>query len=220
MTKTKKGAGRSPQPAKGPAYERILDTAFKAFMENGYAGTSTLKIATRAQVSKRDLYANFSSKQAILVACIAGRAARMRLSPTPPAPRSREMLEATLRDFGTTVIREVSQPAVTAMFRLAIAEAGNSTEVAQTLEEARSTNRAALAALLGAAQASGILGAGDSEQMMEQFFALLWGDLLLSLLLGVAATPKRAEIERRAHAATEAFFRLHSSNQEPQNMNN
>jgi len=220
VTKTKKGAGRRPQPAEGPAYERILDTAFKAFMENGYAGTSTLEIATRAQVSKRDLYANFSSKQAILVACIAGRAARMRLSPTPPAPRSREMLEATLRDFGVTVIREVSQPAVTAMFRLAIAEAGNSTEVAQMLEEARSTNRSALAALLAAAQASGILGDGDSEQMMEQFFALLWGDLLLSLLLGVAATPKRAEIERRAHAATEAFFRLHSSNQEPQNMNN
>ena len=38
--------------------ERILEAAFAAFMKNGYATTSTLEIATRARVSKRDLYAH------------------------------------------------------------------------------------------------------------------------------------------------------------------
>jgi AcrR family transcriptional regulator len=37
--------------------ERILEAAFRAFMESGYATTSTLEIATRARVSKRELYA-------------------------------------------------------------------------------------------------------------------------------------------------------------------
>jgi AcrR family transcriptional regulator len=35
--------------------ERILEAAFAAFMKSGYAMTSTLEIATRARVSKREL---------------------------------------------------------------------------------------------------------------------------------------------------------------------
>src|SRR5436305_11813211 len=50
-----------------PVKERILGAAFKAFSEDGYADTSTLDIATRAKVSKRDLYANRST--AICVCC-------------------------------------------------------------------------------------------------------------------------------------------------------
>jgi AcrR family transcriptional regulator len=192
-----------------PITERILGAAFRAFMENGYAGTSTLEIATRAKVSKRDLYANFGTKQAILVACIASRATRMRLPPNLPAPRNRDTLATALTTFGSMVLREVSQPAVTAMFRLAIAEARRSSEVAHTLDEARSVNRRALAGLLAEAQHAGILGDAEPQAMMEQFFALLWGDLLLTRLMGVAGVPKPAEIDRRARAATDAFLKLH-----------
>ena len=214
MTQRKKVAAPAPEPAaENPAYERILGAAFTAFTESGYAGTSTLDIATRAQVSKRDLYANFNSKQAILVACIARRAERMRLSPNLPAPRTLQMLAETLRNYAATVIREVSQPAVMAMFRLAIAEAKRSSDVAQTLDAARSVSRAALRDLLAAAQAREILGSGDAKHMAEQFFALVWGDLQLDLLLGVAASPKPVEIDNRADAATEAFLGLHKSAQ-------
>src|SRR5271169_2242117 len=82
--------------AENPMQERILGAAFKAFTEDGYAGTSTLEIASRAKVSKRDLYANFSSKHSVLVACIMSRAERMRLPPDLPTPRSRQMLASTL----------------------------------------------------------------------------------------------------------------------------
>ena len=40
---------------------RIIGAAFEAFVENGYAGTTTLEIATRAKVSKRDLRAERST---------------------------------------------------------------------------------------------------------------------------------------------------------------
>ena len=115
-------------------HERILGTAFKAFTEDGYAGTSTLDIATRAKVSKRDLYANFGSKHAVLVACIKSRADRMRLAPDLPAPRTREMLASTLIAFATNLVRETSHPSVIATFRLAIAEVTRSPEIAQALE--------------------------------------------------------------------------------------
>jgi AcrR family transcriptional regulator len=207
----KKEASPNPAPAaENPTCDRIIGAAFRAFMENGYAGTSTLEIATRAKVSKRDLYASFASKQAILVACIANRAARTRLPTDLPAPRNREMLAATLTTFGATVVREVSQPAVTAMFRLAISEAERSPDVAEILSASRSVNRNALAGLLAQAQATEILGEGDPQEMMEQFYALLWGDLMVRRLLGAAPVPKPAEINRRAHAATEAFLRLYA----------
>src|ERR1700693_6235375 len=106
--------------AENPMQERILGAAFKAFTEKGYAATSTLDIATRAKVSKRDLYANFVSKHAVLVACIKSRAERRRLPPTLPIPGSRQMLASTLTAFATNLIRETSHPPVIATFRLAI----------------------------------------------------------------------------------------------------
>ena len=42
--------------------KRILDAAFAAFMKNGYATTSTLEIATRSRVSKRELYTLVGNK--------------------------------------------------------------------------------------------------------------------------------------------------------------
>jgi AcrR family transcriptional regulator len=48
--------------------KRILGAALSAFMEGGFAQTSTLEIATRARVSKRELYTLFGNKEAMLVA--------------------------------------------------------------------------------------------------------------------------------------------------------
>ena len=189
--------------------DRIIGAAFGTFMTKGYAGTSMLEIATRAKISKRDLYAAFPSKQAVLLACITSRAARMRLPPDLPAPKDREMLAKTLAVFGATVIREVCEPAASSMYRLAIAEADRSPDVAAALNANRFVNRHALEQLLVRAQSAGVLGQGDPPRMMEQFFALLWGDLLVSRLLGAVSVPSRAEIERRANEATAAFLRLY-----------
>ena len=180
-------------------------------MEKGYAGTSTLEIATRAKISKRDLYANFPNKRAILLACIASRAARMRLPSDLPAPHSRDMLVSILVRFGATVLREVCQPEVIAMFRLAISEAERSPEVAEILNASRSVNRDALAELLAGAQAAGLLRDGDPRQMMERFYALLWGDLMVGRLLGVTARPEPSEIDQRAQEAAEALLKLYGN---------
>ena len=196
--------------ADNPVRGRILAAAFNAFMEDGYAGTSTLDIATRAKVSKRDLYANFGSKQEMLVACIKSRADRMRLPPDLPVPRTRQMLAATLTAFGRNLVRESSDPHVIATFRLAIAEAARSPEIAEALDRAgRDTPRAALAGLLANAQSAGLIGSGDPTEIAMQYLGLLWEGLMVGLLLGVAKRPGPAEAERRAAKATEAFLRLY-----------
>ena len=52
---------------------RILEAAFRAFTKSGYAATSTLEIATRARVSKREIYALVGNKEQMLAASIAAR---------------------------------------------------------------------------------------------------------------------------------------------------
>jgi AcrR family transcriptional regulator len=199
-----------PVPAQTATHDRILRAAFEAFTGEGYAETSTLDIARRAKVSKRDLYASFGSKHAVLVACIKSRAERMRLLPDLPAPRDRQMLAATLTGFGMNLIRETTEAPVIAAFRLAIAEASRSPEIAQTLDAVgRGRARHALAQLLANAQASGLLGAGDPAEMAAQYFGLLWEGLMVGLLLGVAPAPGPAEAEHRANTATTAFMQLH-----------
>src|ERR1700751_1099856 len=92
--------------------ERILEAAFAAFMKNGYASTSTLEIATRARVSKRELYALVGNKQEMLIACISERATRLDVPADLPRLRDRETLAQVLVSFGTKFVREVSDPAV------------------------------------------------------------------------------------------------------------
>jgi AcrR family transcriptional regulator len=199
-----------PAPAKNPIRERILRAAFEAFIEDGYAGTSTLDIATRAKVSKRDVYAHFGSKHAMLVTCIKSRAERMRRPLDLPTPHNRQMLAATLTGFATNLVREGSHPSVIATFRLAIAEATRSPEIAQALDSAgREATRRALAELLANAQSTGLIGPGEPMEMAAQYLGLIWEGLMVSLLLGVAATPEPAEAERRAANATAAFMLLH-----------
>jgi AcrR family transcriptional regulator len=102
--------------------ERILEAAFAAFMKSGYATASTLEIATRARVSKRELYALVGNKQKMLIACIRGRAKRFDVPADLPVLRDRETLALVLASFGTKLVREASDPTVIAVFRLAISE--------------------------------------------------------------------------------------------------
>ena len=197
--------------AEQPARERILGAAFEAFAEHGYAQTSTLEIATRAKVSKRELYALFGSKQQMLVACISERAQRMRPPADWPALRNRSDLDAVLTAFGAVLLHEISDPDVIAVFRLAIAEADRSPEVAQALDTyGRQAALTALRDVLERAQSAGLLDDNDARRMATRFMGLLWEDLMVGLTLGVAARPDPAAIRRRAREAADAFLRLHS----------
>jgi hypothetical protein len=125
------------------------------------------------------------------------------------AVRDRASLGAALVAFGTTLLREASDPAVIGVFRLAIAEASRSPQVARLLERAgREPNRAALAVLLAQAQSLGLLPPGDPRELAARFLTLLWGDLMIRMLLRVAPRPTSAEAARRARRATDDFLKL------------
>ena len=212
----KKAVTAPPRPrAKGSdasTRERVLTAAFAVFRKRGFSDATTLEIATRAQVSKRDLYALFGSKHTMLTACIRERASRMRrpLELAAPIPGSREAVAVTLVELGTSILRVACHPDVLAVHRLAIAESDRAPAIARTLDvSGRQANHAALGAWLQKAQAQRLIGAGDPAAMAANFLAVLWGGLLVQLLLRVRDAPTPDEIASRAHAATEAMLRLY-----------
>src|ERR1700741_4507431 len=144
--------------------KRILEAAFAAFMESGYATASTLEIATRARVSKRELYALVGNKQEMLIACISERAKRFDVPADLPVLRDRETLAQVLASFGPKLVREVSDPKGISVFRLAIAEAAQAPEVARALESTgRERSRAALRKIMAEAQESRLLTGRPDE---------------------------------------------------------
>jgi AcrR family transcriptional regulator len=189
--------------------ERILGAAFSAFTELGYSRTSTLEVATRARVSKRDLYSLVGNKLEMLVACIRSRAERFPLPAELPDSKDREMLKAVLTKFGERFLKEVTDPAVVETFRLAIAEAIGAPEVAHALDEfGRERGRSVLRGALEKAHQSALVS-GEPDEMVRQFFVLLWGDLILNLLLRTVKTPTDAEIAKRSAEAASALLVLH-----------
>jgi AcrR family transcriptional regulator len=189
--------------------ERILDAAFAVFMKCGYATASMLEIATRARVSKRELYAQVGNKEEMLIACISDRAKRFDVPADLPVLRDRETLEQVLATFGTKLVWEISDPTVIAVFRLAIAEVVHAPEVARALDSiGREASRAALRKVMTQAQAARLL-TGRPVELAQQFAGLLWRDLMVSLLLGVVERPNLREIARRARDAAAAFLQLH-----------
>ena len=189
--------------------KRILGAALSAFMEGGFAQTSTLEIATRARVSKRELYALFGNKEAMLVACITERARRLKAPADLPELRDRETLSKVLTAFGTKLLTETTDPVVVAVFRLAISESVHAPKVAQALDSmARKPTRDSLRAIMANARSAGLL-VGHPDAMTEKFLGLLSGDLMTGLLLQVADRPNTGEVARRASEATRALLQLY-----------
>src|SRR5258708_22354444 len=166
--------------------ERVLKAAFTLFREHGFSSTSMLDIVTRARVSKRDLYALFNNKHAVLATCISERAQQMRrpLDTATPVPQTRDALATLLVELGVSILKTVCHPEVLTVFRLAIAESDRAPEIARTLDSSgREANQKALSELIRSAQSRGLIGAGDPALLTARYITTLWGGLLIRLLM-------------------------------------
>ena len=123
------GPHPAPIDALPPRRRAILIAAVGVLMEKGYARASTLEIATRARVSKRELYAEFGSKRGILEALITASADAMKLPLAPAEFGDRHALAASLTAYGVAALGLLSNAYVLALYRLAIAEAPGNTEL-------------------------------------------------------------------------------------------
>jgi hypothetical protein len=146
----------------------------------------------------------------MLAACVAERGQRMRLPEDFPAPTDTASLRSALRQYGATMLRELTDPDVLAVFRLAISESKRSPGVAASINNlGRQPARAALESLLHSARAAKLLADDDLPSMMSHYQGMLWGDLLVWILLGTAPTPGAREINHRAEEVARLFLSLY-----------
>lgn len=190
--------------------QRILDAAFCAFMEHGYAAASTLDIATRARVSKRELYSHFENKEALFAAGIAARTAAMHIPFVLPDVTSPDELAKTLTAAGISILEGVTHDDVLSVYRLAIAESARSPDVAHALDRfGRGQVRHAVISLFEKAKERGLVN-GDSDVMADLFCSVLLSDVILRLILRVARKPSAKEMAHRARIATELSLQIHA----------
>ena len=200
----------APIDALPPRRRAILIAAVGVLMEKGYARASTLEIATRARVSKRELYAEFGSKRGILEALIDSASTEMQVPLVSAEIGDRHALAAAFSAYGIAALTTLANPYVLAMYRLAISEAPGNTELGEILDASgRAPNRRMLVELVQRGQAAGFLGDGEPLAIARDFFSLLIGDLMVWLLVGVNETPDPHEIRRRAEHATQAVLALY-----------
>src|SRR5215510_1170441 len=189
---------------------RILSAAMRTFTKHGFAAATTLEIATRAKVSKRELYALVGNKQEMLAACVAGRGRRMRLPEEFPVPVDTASLESALRRYGVILMKELMDPDVLAVFRLGIAESKRSPGIAASInEQGHKPANAALESLLRSARVAELLVSDDFPSMVAHYRGLLLGDRMVYVLLGTVPPPSAREIHRQAEEAAHLFLRLY-----------
>ncbi|ABD04809.1 transcriptional regulator, TetR family [Rhodopseudomonas palustris HaA2] len=193
-----------------PRRAAILQAAFDVFVEKGFEAATTAEIVRRAKTSKRTLYEFFASKQDILSALVRYGSQKMQPSLDLPAPQDRAQFLVVLEQFGQRFLGELLHPERTAMYRLAIAEAGRGGGmVARELDaNGRQPVMRAATRFFDQAAARGIIRGDDIATLLSVYFSVLIGFAQLQTLLG-AEPPFDAEaIAQRAALATRATERM------------
>lgn len=190
--------------------EAIMRAAFEVFVEKGYEAATTLEIVRRAKISKRTLYEQFDSKQAILTALIRYGSLRMQPPPDLAPPRDRAEFLAALESFGRTFLAEFLHPDRMAMYRLAIAGRGRGEDA--VARELTATGQVpvlqSLVRYFDEAAARGLFPRDEMATLIQVFFSVLIGFLPLQLLLGNEPPVNAATIDARASLAATTLRRL------------
>ena len=185
----------------------ILNAAGAEFMEKGYAAATTLGLARRARISKRDLYALFGSKQGVLEALIGDYTAAMTLAPLAPPRKADDFLE-TLETFGRAFLGQILDEKRVMFYRLAISEAPRSDFARILRTRGIEPVTRSITAFFTQAVLAGIITAGDAPLIADVFIGVLLGQTQIDMLLGLAEAPGPAEIALRASRAREAAHRI------------
>lgn len=189
--------------------DAILDAAAALFCEKGFANTTTLDIVTAAEVSKRDLYAGFASKEALLEAIIQ-RGVEAMVAPLALEPAAdRASFYRSLETFGHTFLGLLLSPNVLGLYRMAIAETPSSAAIGRALLSGGAGKTTALVSgFVADAIRAGHVRFQHEELAVGAFFCNLIGDLQMRALLDPAAGVAPDAINRHVALAIATVQRL------------
>ncbi len=181
----------------------ILDAAADLFLAHGFLGTSMDEVAARAAVSKRTVYNQFESKEALFIAVVAHMTAKGadRVQVRMQEPETVDEVAELLAEHAERLLTIVLAPRLMQLRRLVIAEAVRFPRLGQALYDG-GPGRAilGLAATLGRWAERGLVTIPDPLVAATQFNWLIMGEPVNREMF-VAGSGPLPVAERAAHIA-------------------
>jgi len=195
-------------PTRDQRRETILSVAREVFFEQGYTAASMSTIAARLGGSKGTLYNYFKSKEELFEAQVrdmCGQAADRILEGSVDG----EPVDALTR-LGEQYLQHLYSEETVQMFRILVAEAQRSPELARVFYEVGpARGQKGLEAYVEAARARGSLNLSDCALAAEQFMSLCKGRSHLQFLLNLIPALSPAQIRVQIAQAVTAFMTLY-----------
>jgi AcrR family transcriptional regulator len=190
--------------------QAILDTAYRLFRTQGFAETSIAEITAQVGGSKATIYSHFPSKEELFVECMMAAVENYMSGTLKHLETSRGDPEASLCNFGASVLNFICSSEQVEVRRLMIAEAARS-NTGKLFFDKITALRTHMSAFLSACMESGKLRRDDPELAADHLGALLEAEILEPLLLQVrAGSPDEKETALAAGRAVAAFLRAYT----------
>ena len=194
--------GRPPKGQESLSRDRLLDSALKLFLENGYGNLNMETIARDARVSMRTIYGLFGNKAGLFGAVIRRCSDRF----VESLPEHNEPQEALLA-FARQFISRITQPDAVRIRTILIGESLQFPELAAQFYEQgpqRTLNR--LVRFFAKNQQAGYFCGMDPYVLADHFLSCLRKERFQKLLLGLEPAPDKDEIEVWVRQAVELFL--------------
>ena len=191
--------------ARAARREALLDKASEVFLEHGYQGATIDRIIAHAGGSKATIYKNFGDKQGLFLAIMERLGRDLFEGMDAVDWRGREA-ESVLQEIGEAYLKRVASPRAIGIWRLCVAEAGRSPDLARSaFERGPGAAVSRLTGVFEQLKAQGLLKVRDPHDAARAFLALLRrDDVFLGPLMGIAF--KRSPGWRRRLAQESAAF--------------
>ena len=187
---------------------QIIEAAVAEFRERGFAGASMDRIAQRADVSKRTVYNQFHSKEALFRAILKLMAdqcnSAFSISYTPGAP-----IEAQLRALAWAEGRLLISPDFMKLARMVMGETMRDPDL--TAEMNRRMERfATFEEFIAAAAADGALYLTDASRAADQFLGLIKAQAFWPMIYS-GETVAESEMSTIVETTVEMFLRQYGA---------
>jgi AcrR family transcriptional regulator len=185
--------------------DTILEVAGAVFAEEGFAATSMSNIAARLGGSKGTLYNYFKSKEELFAAVVQEECSR--LADVLFEVEERATIAEALTIIGERFIEHLMADWTVRMFRVVVAEASRTPELARTFYEAGPARGSRmLTEILEQARDRGELVADDCELAAQHFMTLCRGQHHLRCVLNLMPPLNAREIKVVIAEAVKTFM--------------
>jgi len=209
MTITGQGQGTTNEERIG----RILDATLEVFSEFSFEDATTSEIANRARISKRDLYALFPNKQALLMGTIVREMQKQDWSFRNTIARSENLrgLREKLDAIGTAVVEDVLSPTMGVVRRLVASESIKQPFLGDLFFEGGVAQRCKLIGEVLATHLSHrrTTERNELERAAERYFSIIAYFPSMMTQIGMRDQWTSEAIGRHVSGETELFLKTH-----------